>query len=128
MPPHNSDLDDIGVIMDELTNVLAHYNEIGGRLNLSFGTLELIRRQNLSPAAAMEEVIVEWLKKNYDVNRYGPPTWKALVDVIAYPLGGNNRAEAGRIASRHRPSELCLIIFGLLTRFHALILEVHDKF
>ena len=53
----------------------------------------------------MDEVIMEWLKKNYDVNKYKPPTWKALVDAVEHPAGGNNRAEAEKIASRHRPSE-----------------------
>ena len=48
---------------------------------------------------------MEWLKQNYDVTRYGPPTWKALVDAVGHSAGGNNRAEAEGIASRHRASE-----------------------
>ena len=53
----------------------------------------------------MDEVITEWLKRNYDVNRFGPPTWKALIDAVEHRAGGNNRAEAEEIASRHRASE-----------------------
>ena len=91
--------------MDELKNVLAHYEGIGGRLNIPNGKLEELRKQNLSPAAAMREVIVEWLKKNYRSSRLKPPTWKALVDAVEHRLGGNDTAEAEEIASRHRASE-----------------------
>ena len=91
--------------MDELKDVLAPYYEIGKRLHLSDDKLQQIHGQRLSPAAAMEKVIVEWLKKNYKVNRFGPPTWKALVDAVEHPAGGNNRAEAEEIASRHRAGE-----------------------
>ena len=90
--------------MNELKNVLSRCYEIGGRLHLSDDKLEAIKKKNSSNvAAAMKEVIVEWLKKNYDSHE--PPTWKALVDAVKHPTGGNNTAEAERIASRHRAGE-----------------------
>ena len=92
--------------MDELTNVLARYEGIGGRLNLPNNTLEEIRGQkNLSAAAAMRNVIVEWLNRNYPSSSLKPPTWKALVDAVEHPAGGNNRAEAEEIARKHRAGE-----------------------
>ena len=89
--------------MDELKNVLARYREIGGRLHLPSDKLEEIRGQSStnSTAACMEVVIVEWLKRNYN-ERYGPPTWSALVKAVSHPAGGNNKAEAEKIANRHK--------------------------
>ena len=107
----NTDLDNIGDIMDELKNVLAHYYKIGKRLNLPKDKLKEIRGHNSSEADAMNMVIVEWLRKNYDADRFGPPTWKALVDAVKHRAGGNNRAEAERIASRHKKSGRCRIGF-----------------
>ena len=104
-PTPNAVLDDINEIMDELKKVLAYHEEIGGRLNVPNHKLEEIRGQKLNPAAAMRAVIVEWLKRNPGSNRFRPPTWKALVDAVEHPVGGNNRAEAEEIASRHKPSE-----------------------
>ena len=104
-PSPNAVQDDIDDVIDELKNVLEPYYEIGRRLHLSGDKLKQIRGQKLSPAAAMDEVITEWIKKNYDVNRFGRPTWKALVDAVEHPAGGNNRAEAEEIARRHRTSE-----------------------
>ena len=106
-PPPNAVLGDINDVMDELTNVLARYEEIGGRLNIPHGKLVEIRENRLTPAAAMTRVIVEWLNRNYPNSSLKPPTWKALVDAVEHPVGGNNRAEAEKIASRHRPSESC---------------------
>ena len=103
--PPNAVENDSSTIMDELENVLSCYYEIGGRLHLSDDKLKAIQNKNLSAAAAMKEVIVEWLKRNYDSNKFGPPTWKALVDAVKHPTGGNNKAEAERIASRHRAGE-----------------------
>ena len=114
-PSPNAVQDDIDDVIDELKNILEPYYEIGRRLHLSVDKLKQIRGQKLSAAAAMDEVIMEWLKKNYDVTRYGPPTWKALVDAVAHPAGGNNRAEAEGVASRHRASESsCMFSVSLL--------------
>ena len=104
-PSPNAVQDDIDDVIEELKNVLEPYYEIGRRLHLSVDKLKQIRGQKLSAAAAMDEVIMEWLKQNYDITRYGPPTWKALVDAVGHRAGGNNRAEAEEIASRHRASE-----------------------
>ena len=113
----NAVLGDINDVMDELTNVLAHYEGIGGRLNLPNNTLEEIRGQkNLSAAAAMMNVIVEWL--NHPSSSLKPPTWKALVDAVEHPAGGNNRAEAEGIASRHRAGESA--VYSILNGWIAL--------
>ena len=49
----------------------------------------------------MGEVVEEWLKGNYDTTKFGPPTWKMLVEVVANPNGGNNNYLAKKIASQH---------------------------
>ena len=117
-PPPNADLDDINEVMDELKNVLARYEGIGERLDIPNGKLEEICEQHLSPAAAMRRVITEWLKRNYPTSCFKPPTWKALVDSVEHPVGGNNTAEAEEIASRHRPSESsCMFSVSLLSIF-----------
>ena len=91
--------------MDELKDVLASYEGIGWRLNIPNDKLEEIRGQNLSAAAAMRKVIMEWLKRNYPSSSLKPPTWKILVDAVEHPVGGNNRAKAEEIASRHKAGE-----------------------
>ena len=49
----------------------------------------------------MDKVISEWLKLNYDYKKYGLPSYKALVDAVENPFGGNNTALAEEIAKAH---------------------------
>ena len=99
--------------MAELKNVLARHRGIGSRLYLKIDTLDVIGRENPGAAQAMEAVIVEWLNMNYNTAKFGPPTWKALVAAIANPLGGNNKAEAEKIASKHKAGELVAILYDV---------------
>ena len=47
---------------------------------------------------AIIEVLLLWLRQDYNVQRYGPPTWRRLVEAVDR---GNNFALAIHIASRH---------------------------
>ena len=91
--------------MDELKNVLSCYHGIGGRLHLPNDKLEEICGQKLNAADAMHKIITEWLKQNYSESRFELPTWKALADAVEHHAGGDNRAEAEKIAHRHKKSE-----------------------
>ena len=65
----------------------------------------------------MEAVIEQWLYMNYNSNnttKFEPPTWKALIAAVAHPLGGNNKTEAKRIASKHKVGEFVANIAKLL--------------
>ena len=53
------------------------------------------------PSACLRTVIVLWLQREYDVEQYGPPSWRALVEAVADPAGGNDIALADRIAEKY---------------------------
>ena len=48
-------------------------------------------------------MLTEWLKGNYNVKRFGEPTWQWLVDAVGDPAGGEYMGLARDIASRHKP-------------------------
>ena len=50
----------------------------------------------------LREVIVRWLRKTYDVDRHGLPTWRTLVKAVSDKAGGNNPALAEEIAKDHK--------------------------
>ena len=52
-------------------------------------------------ATGLEKVISSWLKRNYDTDSHGPPTWKMLVEAVRAPNGGNNTTLADQIAKAH---------------------------
>ena len=47
-------------------------------------------------------VVTEWLKKNYNVEKFGEPTWRQLVRAVDDPAGGADKALARDLATRHK--------------------------
>ena len=93
--------DDLTDILDELMDVLAECYKIGTRLGLKRSDLNVIKEGKLDSVTAMERVIDYWLKQNYNVKKYGWPSWKSLVEAVQHRGGGNNAALARKIAERH---------------------------
>ncbi len=84
--------------MDGLTSVQARYYEIGTMLHLGSAALHSIKNRSTTDAMAMSSVVEEWLNNTV---RFGPPTWKMLVDAVANPNGGNNSRVSEEIAQKH---------------------------
>ena len=96
-----TDIDDIYDIEDLLQNELARCHHIGSRLKIRPSTLATIKKEASDLADAMRMILTNWLQRNYNVERFGPPTWKALVEAVKAPNGGNNTALAEEIARKH---------------------------
>ena len=88
-------------ILDILQSEEAKCYNIGAWLHLEENKLESIRKQASDHSDGMRSIISNWLKRNYDVRRFGPPTWKMLVEAVRAPGGGNNAALADEIAGLH---------------------------
>ena len=95
--------DDIFDVLDELRDVQAQCFNIGTRLKLRPNIIEGIENDKLDHARSLRKVINNWLiKRNYNVERFGEPCWKTLVQAVENPGGGNDRALAIKIAKRHQ--------------------------
>lgn len=88
---------------------VAKWKKIGIWLGLSPGTLEIIEKTDDCPTDRMTAVLTNWLRENYNVERFGEPTWRIVVQVMAHPAAGNNKAHALCIAREH-PGNLILIL------------------
>lgn len=51
------------------------------------------------PKCCLKYVLDEWLKGNYDTQRFGHPSWRRVCEVTAGPAGGADRALALEIAA-----------------------------
>jgi len=54
-----------------------------------------------NPHDCLQAVVVQWLQKGYNYQRYGPPTWRMLVEAVGDPAGGNNNTLAETLAKKH---------------------------
>ena len=102
--PFTSDLDDdLFDVQSELIPVTAKWRSIGTALRLKSDVLESIQAASGSdPPACLVSMVTEWLRRNYNVKRFGEPTWQRLVEAVGHPAGGANMAVARDIARRHK--------------------------
>ena len=99
----SSDLgDDFFDVQSELVPVAANWKSIGIALHLKPDVWEKIDTQySDNPRACLTLIVKEWLKRNYNVGRFGEPTWQRLVEAVGHPAGGGNMEVARRIAMKH---------------------------
>ena len=50
---------------------------------------------------SLSAVLEKWLQKNYNVKRFGEPSWSLVVRAVSHPAGGGNCALALRIATKY---------------------------
>ena len=74
---------------------------IGTELRLKQNKLNVIRVESSDRFDAMNMIISNWLRRNYSTEKFGPPTWKMLVEAVRARTGGNNPALAEKIAKAH---------------------------
>ena len=90
---------DIADIMEEVITIKAKYYALGMALRLHPGTLDAIRSENPQDSQkALLDVLLMWLRQRYNTEKYGPPTWKMLIEAVGKESGGNNKALAKKIA------------------------------
>ena len=89
-------------MLTEMMPVSRNWKAIGIVLGISYGRLGTIQTDNPgNSSACFLDMLACWLKRSYDVEQFGEPTWRAVVKVVAHPAGGDNRALALSIAEQH---------------------------
>jgi len=87
-------------VIKELNEVTARWKAVGIALGLKPGSLDTFHGSE--PHQNLTLMVTEWLKRNYNVTKFGEPTWQKLVEVVSSPTGGANKAHARDIAERHK--------------------------
>ena len=47
-------------------------------------------------------MVTEWLKRNYNIKKFGEPTWQRLVEAVGDSAAGANASLAIKIAIKHK--------------------------
>ena len=90
-------------MFDEVESVAANWQGMAIRLGLLPSDRDIIAKQcQQNPTNCLLEVLVKWLRKSYDTIKFGPPTWKILIDAVASHAGGDNPALAEEIERKHQ--------------------------
>ena len=90
--------------MEEVLAIKSVYFALGRALRLKNANLQAIRVNHPSESdseLALNDVLLLWLEQQYNVERFGPPTWRMLVEAVDKDSGGNNHELAKQIALNH---------------------------
>ena len=99
-------------MQSELIPAAANWKRIGIALRMKSDVLETINLQcSGDPCECLLSMLNKWLKRNYDVKKFGEPTWQRLVEAVAHPAGGADMALAKKIAMRHKAGGLSSVSF-----------------
>ena len=86
-----------------MQDVVANFPGIGTALHLKHGDVKIIKKECFGDyRCGLREVIILWLNQKYNVDRFGLPSWRTIVEVVDKSTGGNNHALAKRIAAAHQ--------------------------
>ena len=67
---------DLGVLMEELNNISAKWNNLGLQLGVSIGRLNAIQKDCHTTSDCLRETLTIWLKT------FSSPSWSAIVDAL----------------------------------------------
>ena len=89
-------------ILKALMPIVGSWKAIGRGLRIDSGRLDMVQKDNSGDSKeCLSEILTCWLKRNYDSERFGEPSWQAVVKVVACPAAGDNHALALSIAKQH---------------------------
>ena len=90
--------------MEEVLDIKSMWFALGRSLRLRNDDIGAIPKDYPNESGheqALNDVLLLWLKKEYNVERFGPPTWRMLVEAVNKRSGGNNYELAKKIALNH---------------------------
>ena len=90
--------------MEAVLPIKSVYFALGQSLRLRAADLRSIKEKYPNESddrQALSDVLELWLQKKYKFDKFGPPTWRMLVEAVDRKAGGNNHDLAKEIASDH---------------------------
>ena len=93
--------EDLRDVRSALGPVIAKWKHIGLTLRLDTGQLDAIERDKVNCEDCLTEVLTQWLKGNYNTERFGEPSWEMLARAVGHRSGGNDPTLAREIKRRH---------------------------
>ena len=94
-------IDDLQDVRSALETVIERWKPIGLTLRLTPDQLDVIERDKVKCDDCLTEVLTLWLKRNYNTEKFGEPSWEMLARAVGHRSGGNNSALASEIAKRY---------------------------
>ena len=95
-------IDDCFQVESEVIDIAHKWQQFGGALRIHQAKLEEIKAGLGSvPRECLTKTVQEFLKKNYDWQEHGQPSWRQVVIAVGHKAGGADTELALQIANDH---------------------------
>ena len=110
---------DIHEVYDAVHTLCARWSDLCFALKLPPAEEEAIGETHSgTPRKCLREVVKKWLRKNYNFQKDGHPSWRFLVRAVGDPNGGNDCALAETIGKDHTGRLKCVPLAMWLLMTH----------
>ena len=92
---------DIHVVWKEVACLADMWRKLGLELRMKDSYLKENIPSTKSPIDSLKHMLELWLSGNYNVQRFGQPSWNSLCDAIEARTACNNAVLAYRIRIKH---------------------------
>ena len=97
---YKTDSNNLFDVRSELQPVIAKWKHIGLALRLNPDKLDEIEKDNRNSSDCLNKVLALWLKRNYNTEEYGDPSWELIAKAVGHPAGGNDPALSQEIRDK----------------------------
>ena len=66
--------------MDEVGDLAGEWEEFAQKLGIKPGNIKANRMGNVK--MALNDTVADWLKKNYNMRKFGRPNWRTLANAV----------------------------------------------
>ena len=102
MSSHSTAEEDMYDVYEEVITMAESWERLAVGLRLPPVKRSLIAtKYSNNTEKCLLAVVEEWLKGACNIQKYGHPSWRTLVQAVADPIGGINPALAHSIAAKH---------------------------
>ena len=102
-----SDISHLGEVFADVADVAPKWGDVSLRLGLQKSRVETIETDHPGDSSAcLREALTDWLRRNYDTQRFGVPLLRKLVEAVASKTGGRNPKLAEDLTEKYAQSSL----------------------
>ena len=106
--------DDITELCKALDPIKAKWESFATQLGILPHTTDDIKlKHHCVPTLCLKDVLNTWLKKGYNIQKHGHPSWRRVCEATASPAGGDNKRLAQEIAAKHQAEQTgiqCMLV------------------
>ena len=93
--------EDLSDVMDAVRTRRSSYYPLGRKLGIRPTDLDAIHVYSTNLDQALNDVLLLWLRQEYNTLRFGEPSWRVLVKAVEDQSGLNSHLLAKEIALTH---------------------------